>query len=191
MQTKLDWIRVPRPNKASKRYGRPTFAKAAVCRSWEKNRGSVKLPKAFGSGKVLRCHQPATITGIRVGCKRKASTAAERPAHKKRPRWEGQPWEGISPRAQPNPSAFRKDRENPTAAHCHSATKICRPANKFGVQRWALALAFGSCTTQIPSSRLDDRRPKGALPQPWVCSAQWLAVPIRRLDLLGPNCSFC
>ena len=60
MQTKLVWIRVPRPNKANKRYGRPTFAKAAVCRSWEKNWGSVKLPKAFGSGKVFQCHQPAT-----------------------------------------------------------------------------------------------------------------------------------
>jgi len=65
VQTKLVWIRVPRPNKANKRYGRPTFAKAAVCRSWEKNWGSVKLPKAFGSGKVFQCHQAATIvTGL-------------------------------------------------------------------------------------------------------------------------------
>jgi hypothetical protein len=126
VQTKLVWIRVPRPNKASKRYGRPTFAKAAVCRSWEKHWGSVKLPKAFGSGKVLRCHQPATITGIRVGCKRKASTAAERRAHKKSPRfWEGHRWEGH-PHGLSRIHRLREGRRNPTATHCHVQQKSCR-----------------------------------------------------------------
>src|SRR5260370_28061019 len=46
--------RRPGPNKANKRYGRPHFAKAAACLAWEKNEGSVKLPRMFMSGKGFR-----------------------------------------------------------------------------------------------------------------------------------------